>query len=165
MLHHTKDPICPLCEQKLTQAKIEMALWFRDLKTRYPNVHVSWSYRDRVSQEQCFLAGTTKLHYPESGHNQVDAYGNSCSIALDLFQISESGQTVYDPLFFVKVDTDNLRAKLPIFWGGRWKHLGDRDHFEWHPIEASGNSEESTESSSPKTVPGSAAGPSLDVPA
>lgn len=118
--HHTSDLVCAMCEYKLSEAKAELGVWFRDLKSRHPNVHVSWSYRDQASQEQAFKNGTTKLHYPDSAHNKQPA------MALDIFQIDDAGKAKWDPVFLAKVAQESPALK----WGGNWKPLGDNDHFE-----------------------------------
>lgn len=118
--HHTSDPVCALCEQKLEQAHLELGSWFRDLKSRNPNVHVSWSFRDQASQEQAFSDRKTKLHFPLSAHNKTPA------LALDLFQINDKGQAIWEPVFMAKVAQESPALK----WGGNWKSLGDNDHFE-----------------------------------
>ena len=118
--HHTSDAICALCEQKLSLAHPDLVVWFHDLKSRNPSVHVSWSFRDQASQEQAFAAGTTKLHFPDSAHNKQPAQ------AIDIFQIDDSGKAKWDPVFMAKIAQECPNLK----WGGHWKSLGDNDHFE-----------------------------------
>ena len=118
--HHTSEPVCPLCEQKLSAAHEKLIEWFHDLKSRHPDVHISWSFRDETSQEQAFQDGKTKLHFPLSAHNKQPA------MALDIFQIDDSGKAKWDPVFCAKVAQESPLLR----WGGDWKSLGDRDHFE-----------------------------------
>jgi peptidoglycan L-alanyl-D-glutamate endopeptidase CwlK len=122
-LHHTADVLCPLCENKLTQAHPDLVSWFRTVKSAHPDVHVSWSYRDQESQEAAFEDGKTKLHYPHSAHNELP------SSALDLFEI-KNGDAVWDSAFFAALNSSNKDGFPHILWGGRWKTLGDNDHFE-----------------------------------
>lgn len=122
--HHTSDPSCALCNDKLTLAHPDLAKWFNDLKSRHPNAHVSWSFRDQQSQEQAFQAGTTKLHFPDSAHNKQPA------MALDIFQINDAGQAIWDPIFLCKVNQETLSLGYNLKWGGSWPSLGDRDHWE-----------------------------------
>ena len=125
LIHHTNLGPCPSCQNKLGMAHSELATWFNCIvKIAYPNAHVSWSYRDQADQEQCFLDGKTRLHFPNSAHNKTPA------LALDLFQIDDHGEGVWSPKFF-----SDVKKLTPshIVWGGLWKTLGDNDHFELLP--------------------------------
>lgn len=127
--HHTSDLACALCELKLKDAHPDLVKWFQDLKSRHPDVHVSWSYRDQASQEKAFSDGATKLHYPLSAHNH-SVQGEPQALALDIFQIDDSGRGKWDPVFCAKVNAENEAAAIPLKWGGLWKSLGDCDHFQ-----------------------------------
>lgn len=122
-LHHTPDPICPLCADKLSRAHEDLVSWFMIVKAQFIDAHVSWSYRDEEAQEAAFDDGKTRLHYPNSAHNELP------SSALDLFQIIQE-QAIWDPKFFVDLADFNSKKFPHILWGGRWKTLGDYDHFE-----------------------------------
>lgn len=122
--HHTSDPVCPLCEQKLSLAHEDLQKWFRDLKSRHSDVHVSWSFRDEASQDQAFREGKTKLRFPASPHNKTPA------MALDIFQIDDSGKPKWDPIFNTKVNYESLNLGYQLRWGGTFKSLGDYDHFQ-----------------------------------
>ncbi len=130
--HHTSDLVCALCEQKLTEAHPDLVEWFKALKARHSNVHVSWSYRDKASQTQAFTSGASKLQFPQSAHNKQPA------MALDIFLIDETGKAVWDPVFCAKVNQESMALGYPLKWGGNWKALGDNDHFELslesHPV-------------------------------
>lgn len=122
--HHTSDAECPLCEVKLEQAHIDLVKWFKDLKSRHPEVHVSWSHRDEASQNQAIADGTTKLKFPDSAHNKTPA------LALDIFQIDDAGKAKWDPVFCAKVNQESMSLGYHLKWGGDWKSLGDNDHFQ-----------------------------------
>lgn len=122
--HHTSDPVCPLCELKLKDAHDKLGEWFRDMKGKHPSLHISWSYRDKASQEQAVSHGASKLHYPASAHNKMP------SLALDVFQIDESGRASFDPVFCAKLNSESQAAGYTLKWGGQWKSLGDSDHFQ-----------------------------------
>lgn len=125
MTHHTSDPVCPACEEKLATAHPDLAAWYRtSVKPKYPDAHVSWGYRDQVGQEAAFEDGKTRLHFPNSAHNKVPAR------ALDLFQINAAGSAVWEPRFFASLSDANKLDYPHIIWGGNWKTLGDGDHFE-----------------------------------
>lgn len=127
--HHTSEPTCALCEAKLSQAHPDLGKWFRDLKSRHPDVHVSWSFRDQSSQEQAFSEGKTRLHFPLSAHNHT-VEGEPLSLALDIFQIDDQGKGKWDPVFCAKVAQESLSLGYSLKWGGDWKSLGDNDHFQ-----------------------------------
>lgn len=122
--HHTSGPICALCEYKLSLAHLDLVKWFRDLKSRHPDAHVSNSFRDKEGQELAFTHGMTRLHFPDSAHNKQP------SMALDIFQIDDAGKAVFDPVFCAKVNEESLSLGHQLKWGGQWKTLGDNDHFE-----------------------------------
>lgn len=105
----------------------EMCRWFRVMKTKYPNLHICCSYRDQQDQEAAFIAGTSHLHYPESKHNKMPSW------ALDVFQIDENGQAVFDKVFYTQLAADTLSDGHMIVWGGRWQTLSDKPHFEYNP--------------------------------
>lgn len=123
MLHHTSDALCPLCEEKLTLAHPLLTEWYRTVKTKFPEVHVAWSFRDREAQEAAYEDGKTKLHFPYSAHNEEPA------AALDLFQIIKE-QAIWDRKFLYEIHKLNQNDFPNIVWGGLWKTLGDFDHFE-----------------------------------
>ena len=123
--HHTSDPQCPLCDYKLTQAHDVLRDWFNThVKPQYPDAHVSWSYRNKQDQDRCLAENKTRLEFPMSKHNQIP------SLAIDLFEIDQAGHGVWNPKFFVALNEYNEGNGFPIGWGGRWRSLGDGDHFE-----------------------------------
>lgn len=129
MSHHTHDPVCPSCEEKLIDAHVMLGNWFRRLKGRYQNVHISWSYRGAEDQEKAFVEGKTRAHFGQSPHNhQRDA--KPYSLALDIFQIDEDGTARFSGVFCAKVNAENEANKEHIIWGGKFKDLGDADHFQ-----------------------------------
>jgi len=130
MNHHDPGPTCPSCEKKLEEAHPYMASWFHDIKKDIPMIHISWSYRDGPSQELAFKQGKTKLHFPLSKHNFIKI-GKPCSLALDLFVLSVEGIAQFPQLTYAKINAYNESKSLPINWGGKWKSIGDSDHFEF----------------------------------
>lgn len=133
MNHHTQAPSCPLCEEKLSQAHPDLAAWYRRVKPLWPDMHISWSFRDQPSQEQAFKDGKSKLHYPHSAHNKVDLFNKPCAEALDLFEIDESYLAKFNPSFYAAINAYNERNGFKVMWGGKWKTIGDADHFQLQP--------------------------------
>lgn len=86
------------------------------------SVLVTEGYRDKIGQEQDFIKGTSKVHYPYSFHN----HGCAIDLALVLF-----GQTliVYNP--FSRYENISYTAKLcGIDWGyDLWQF--DQPHFQY----------------------------------
>lgn len=129
-LHHTEDVLCPMCEDKLTKTHPDMIAWYRTKKTKYANLHISWSFRTAEEQNAMVVAGKSKLQWPQSKHNHTDPFGKPESLALDLFIIGEDGEAKFPKPFYqqlAKCCSDNHE---PIRWGGVFKYLGDFDHFE-----------------------------------
>ncbi len=133
--HHTSDILCPLCESKILTAHPYMRGWFRGVKQKYVNVHVSWAYRDEQDQEAAFIAGKTRAHFPDSPHNRVNPEGRwPESMALDLFLISEDGVASFPRKFYEMLAKQIADDKLPIVWGGLFKTIEDGDHFQYVPV-------------------------------
>jgi hypothetical protein len=130
-VHHTADTLCPKCEITLTWAHHEFIAVWRAIKTKFPDSHISWSYRDQASQEEAFKEGKTKAHFPYSPHNKLDKQGNKCSHAIDLFQITEEHpQGLWKEEWFKEV-AEFIQALFPIvIWGGNFKSIHDGDHYE-----------------------------------
>lgn len=129
---HQDGPDCLGCQAKLAQAHPFLADWFNTkVKPKYPNAHVSWSYRNEQEQNQFLDEGRSELPYPQSAHNHTEN-AKPCAYALDLFE-EVSGKGIWSPSFFASVNSDVDKEGLPIFWGGRWKELGDKDHFQYRP--------------------------------
>jgi hypothetical protein len=121
---------CPSCQAKLEQAIPFMRDWFQRVLLEFPKLHISWSYRDLIAQNKAVAEGKSKLCYPLSQHNKTDAQGNPQSWALDLFE-QFHGIASFDPITYVKINEFNEKNKEPISWGGKWKLLGDADHFSF----------------------------------
>ncbi len=123
--HHTSDPVCPLCEQKLLQADARLSAWFHDhVKPSFPEAHVSWTYRDQISQDQAVCDGKSKLSFPNSAHNKLPA------LAIDLFEIDQTGKATWNPSFFNAIHDMNQKLGIDLLWGAQFRTLGDSDHWE-----------------------------------
>jgi hypothetical protein len=131
MSHHTTDPECPLCAEKLLQAHPDIVAWFKDcIKPKFPDAHISWSFRDKVNQNQCFAEGKSKLSWPMSAHNKSDDQGNPCAMALDLFQLASNNMACWPYQWFKSIiDYSNAEGHT-VQWGGNWKSIGDGDHYQ-----------------------------------
>lgn len=130
---HQDGETCPGCELKLDEAHPYLAQWFREkVKPKYPNAHVAWSYRGEADQNAAVSEGRSEQPYPQSAHNHTEN-GKPCSYALDLFE-QVQGKGLWSPGFYSSVNADIDKEGLPIFWGGRWKKLGDKDHFQYRPV-------------------------------
>ena len=129
--HQNNVSPCPSCEEKLKDAHPTLAEWFRKVvKPKFQDCHISWSFRDKVSQEQAFLDGKSDLHFPMSAHNKSDDQGNPCSLALDLFRIDRNGMGCWEYGYFRDIANDAKANSEPILWGAVWPGLGDFDHFQ-----------------------------------
>lgn len=93
--------------------------------------------RNKADQEAAYKAGNTKVHFPNSAHNQTP------SVAADLLPYPFKGWG--DTQGFLRVMNAMLRASqqlgIPIRWGGDWDRDGkstdetfrDLPHYELHP--------------------------------
>lgn len=121
---HTNDPVCPLCEYKLERVHPFLANWFRAIKDEYPDVHVSWGYRDQASQDQAVAEKLSRDPWPTSLHNQDP------SKAIDLFQINEQGKGVWNTSFMRMIADQNSKNGIKVSWGGNYPgDFKDCDHF------------------------------------
>lgn len=118
------DGRCLGCLHKLTEANAAFSPWFWGLVMQNPDLHISWSFRGPVDQEEAFKESKSKLHWPDSAHNKM-VDGKPCSDALDLFEIYD-GKPLWRPTLMA-----HIAARFPNFiWGGAFKSLGDYDHFQ-----------------------------------
>jgi hypothetical protein len=134
MPKHQNGSFCPSCEEKLLQARPYLIQWFRRQKIAFPNLHISWSYRDKNSQEQAYAQGKTHAHYPQSPHNRVNPDTNNPeSDALDLFFLTDHKKADFSENEYEKIFQNCLKYEDEIIWGGKFKSLGDFDHFQFNP--------------------------------
>lgn len=143
---HEAGPVCPGCEAKLRSVHPYLVDWFHQhVKPEWPTIHISWGYRGKFDQDLCFRQKTTKLPWPKSAHNrrvaidsakpfdasnETDPNSRPESIAIDLFQLDETGKAIWVPHTFFKLSQQINDAAEPIKWGGLFRFLGDADHFE-----------------------------------
>lgn len=127
---HTPGPLCPGCEIKLRTAHPYLSNWFRTVvKPEFQLAHISWAYRGEADQERAFTDGRSHQHFPNSPHNHMEE-GIPCSLALDLFEIDEDGIADYVFTFYNNINSLNEARSLPVVWGGKFKSIGDGDHFQ-----------------------------------
>lgn len=131
-MRHESGPECPNCKEKLKQAHPDIAAWFRRVKARYVNVHISDSFRNMAAQNKAYETGHSRLRWPKSKHNHMEQ-ALPCALALDLFLIDEDGLARFPPLFYARLNADNERDREPIEWGGTWKTFKDMPHFQLIP--------------------------------
>lgn len=102
-------------------------------------------YRGKDDQEAAFAAGNTKVHYPNSAHNQTSG-GVPRSCAVDVIpypfkgwndpNLSKELKAVADVVF-----DEAKKLNIEIRWGGDFNRDGDKTksdawdkpHFELHP--------------------------------
>ncbi len=127
--HHSSDLVCALCEQKLLQSDPVLTAWFhQNVKPAFPDAHVSWTYRDEISQGAAVADGKSKLDFPNSAHNKLPAK------AIDLFQIDDCGRAKWNPAFFSAINDMNVELGIGLLWGAQFRTLGDSDHFQINPV-------------------------------
>lgn len=128
-MRHNEGPECHGCQDRLSEAHPYLAEWFKFRKLTYQDLHVSWAFRDKASQDQAFADGDSKLRWPLSKHNK-EHDGKPQALAVDVFQI-KNGKAVFDPIVNVKIWEESKRGGYTnLRWGGDFKDLGDSGHFE-----------------------------------
>lgn len=128
-LHHSDGQSCPLCNDKLLSAHPYLKSWFGRVKAKYVNTHISWAFRNMAEQNQFYKDGRTRAQWPKSPHNHMIG-DMPQALALDIFQLDEDGIARFSPAFYNRLNQENEVNLEPIFWGGKFKTLGDQDHFE-----------------------------------
>lgn len=126
-------PECYGCNEKLKLVHPILRAWFWRRKAKYPNLHISWGWRDQADQDQAFEEGKSNVRFPNSKHNATGPDGKPLSLALDLFQVDEDGNARWSKAFFSRLAAENKEMREPIRWGGTFKlRNGSTDscHFE-----------------------------------
>lgn len=128
MRKHVAGPACPGCEDRKVLAHSDLQEWFTRRKAAHPDLHISWSFRDKAGQTQCLADGTTRLPWPKSKHNA------SPSNALDVFQLCSNGMAAWPWGYFMQLAAETKAECAPIRWGGDFPKVPgqeeDGDHFE-----------------------------------
>lgn len=124
MSHHTHDPVCPLCVEKLHDADPALHDIYLQVKAEFPDAHISWTFRDEANQNQFFQDGKTRCRWPNSKHNRKP------SRAMDLFQLRPDNVAAWPAPWFRSIADFLTSIGAPIQWGGHWKTIGDGDHYE-----------------------------------
>lgn len=125
MTHHPgPDGRCQGCIDKLKQANPIFTPWFWKWRVKFPDLHISWTFRDEVSQNAAFASGKSKLPWPKSAHNRMVA-GTPESNAVDLFEIFDG-----KPLWRPSVMHYIAEGSPELVWGGNFKGLADYDHYQ-----------------------------------
>ncbi len=127
MNHHTEDTYCPLCVEKLEGCDPELRTIFAQVKSHFPDCHISWGYRDKSAQDAFYKAGKTKERWPLSAHN-VLKLGKPCSRAFDLFKLDEMGEAVFERPYYLEIA--QFLNEEDIIWSGNWKNFKESNHFE-----------------------------------
>lgn len=130
ILHHTSDPECLLCDQKVSGCHPYMQTWWKWIKSKHPDIHVAWGWRGKGDQDIAVATGHSCDQFPHSPHNKVDADGKPCSDAIDIFQINDQGKDIWDPLFCSNIYTESSINGYALTWGGNYKRLKDFCHME-----------------------------------
>ncbi len=116
-LHHTASPICPLCDEKLKTADARIAKWFRQIKSEFPDLHISCAYRGKKEQEEAVAGGKSRAHFPMSKHNHTTETGVPCSLALDVFQLKDHAAW-FDKAYFKSISEHEITRNAGILC--RW---------------------------------------------
>lgn len=128
-LHHTKDMMCTLCESKIKQAHPYLALWWMAIKQRFPDCHISWTFRDKDQQELAKNDGRSRVVWPHSRHNHMKD-NRPYARAMDLFKLRDDWVASWDKDYFAQIAAFLSQNSAQIVWGGAWEKFKDAPHFE-----------------------------------
>jgi len=121
-------------------------LMTRALELSETDFTVICGYRGKADQEDAFNRKTTKVHYPNSAHNQTGADGKPRSCAVDVIPYPFTGWD--DPAMLTAwkqineaVSKASAELSIPYRWGGDFNRDGnkttrdgwDKPHYELHP--------------------------------
>jgi len=129
MIHSNGPDGCLSCNSKLQFCHIDIQHMFAFIRVNFPDAHIAWGFRDERNQTADFMAGRSKLDWPNSKHN-FTLDGRPCSKAIDLFRLDEYGKAEWNVGWYESIWNILKTTGLSITWGGTFKHFKDSDHFE-----------------------------------
>lgn len=116
-------------------------LMTRALELSAQDFTIICGYRNKADQEAAVARGASKVHYPNSAHNQTDANGKERSCAVDILpypftnwedpEMRKGWYRVHDA-----VAKASKELGIPYRWGGGVPDKAfdwDLPHFELHP--------------------------------
>lgn len=111
---------------------------FYEIKEEYPDAHVSCSFRNKMDQNLAYATRKTKKPWPQSKHNHMNKDGSPCSVAFDIFKLTERGVAEFPFNWYHEIAKWVRAEGLPLVWGGDWDNDGsitdekfrDGPHFE-----------------------------------
>ena len=128
MNHHVNEGAeCPLCAEKLKDAHEELVNAFEKIKAKWPDCHISWTFRDQKDQDEFYREGKTKVKWPKSAHNKHPSW------AMDLFRLDSDNVAHFDPSYFKAISDYLIESLIPIEWAGTWTKFREYDHFQLNP--------------------------------
>lgn len=131
---HIKGDSCPGCNKRLDTAHPVLKEWFlTQVKTDFPDCHVSWAWRGQEDQNAFLEQKKSELSWPNSPHN-FEYAGKPMALAIDLFQLIEfTGLAAWVWSYFEKIyyHAINRKPGITVAWGGNWRgKFKDGPHFE-----------------------------------
>lgn len=125
---HVNEGPCQSCQEKLTQCHSTVVDLYNFIKNKHYDAHIAWSFRDQTTQNQLVAQGKSRQPWDQSPHNHTEN-GQPCSLAIDLFQLTDAGQANFAVAYYQQIWND-LNGTVPnVNWGGNYIHLKDYDHF------------------------------------
>lgn len=128
-MKHQPGDVCNYCEKLLIDVHPELGLFFHWAKSQHKQLHISDGWRGEDAQNKAFERGASRARWPNSKHNYM-INGKPCSLAIDLFEIDDTGHGVWDSTFFQKLYNQAKDHNFFIGWGGNFKKIHDSPHFE-----------------------------------
>lgn len=129
-MKHENHGNCPRCDKMMEDAHPDISYWFHRAREFFPTLHTSSVWRGKDEQNALVLEKKSLLKWPNSKHNHTSTDGKPCSLAMDLFSLTDKGAAEFRVGFYVQVSNWLEDQDAPIRWGGNFKTFVDPPHFE-----------------------------------
>lgn len=129
MLHHSNSTVdCPSCLLKLEQAHPMLSVYYKLIREKHLDFHLSQTFRDKQAQEDAFKSGLSRKHWPFSKHN-VMVNGKPQARAFDFFK-QQDGKTLYPYNWVLEIITFCKSHNFNCRYGMDFQDLEDSIHIE-----------------------------------
>ena len=126
---HELGSSCSFCEEKALTLSAELVpIWHR-IKIKFPDVHISWAWRNQEMQDFFYSMGKSAAKWPGSRHNRM-IDGVPASDAMDLFQMKGDWVARFPMPLYREIYGFCVAEGFPIEWGGLFPTLRDGPHFQ-----------------------------------
>ena len=135
-MHKNPSGSCTSCENKLCHCDPRIIEFVKNTQANFIDCHIAVGYRDQAEQQTALQTGKSRLPWPKSKHNFIEA-GQPMSHAVDLFRLGDDDKAHFEAHYYEQIWLFYSQNKgafqgttLKILWGGTWITFKDLDHFE-----------------------------------